>query len=179
MRRCRGAARLSNNLQVLLVSAPEWVHCFNSLAADGTKPVRFGHIKVSANVGVLMELREMRRLSDGRLLVISHAISRFRVVRATAASPYPRADVALLPDEEEVGLRDFEASFLRLLEKVVNGCEIVISETGTALRYRPGIIVGGDGLAHDCGTSRSIGYFVQPLLALAAFAKRALRFRSP
>ena len=55
-------------------------------------------------VGVLMELREMRRLSDGRLLVISNAISRFRVVRATAASPYPRADVALLPDEEEVGL---------------------------------------------------------------------------
>ena len=66
-------------------------------------------------------------------------------------------------DEAEVGLRDFEASFLRLIEKVVNGCEIVINETGTALRYRPGIIVGGERLTHDCGTSRAIGYFVEPL----------------
>jgi RNA 3'-terminal phosphate cyclase-like protein len=77
-------------------------------------------------------------------------------------------------NEAEVGLRDFEACFLRLLEKVVNGCEVVINETGTAIRYRPGIIVGGDDLSHDCGTSRAIGYFVQPLLALAPFAKRAL-----
>ena len=66
-------------------------------------------------------------------------------------------------------------SFAQLLEKVVNGCEVVINETGTALRYKPGIIVGGEGLVHDCGTSRAVGYFVQPLLVLAPFAKRALR----
>ena len=33
-----------------------------------------------------------------------------------------------------LGLREHEASFLRLLEKVVNGCEVRINETGTAIR---------------------------------------------
>ena len=98
---------------------------------------------------------------------------RQRILLATLTGRSVRID-GIRADEEEVGLRDFEASFLRLLEKVVNGCEIVINETGTALRYRPGIIVGGEGLSHDCGTSRAIGYFVQPLLALAPFAKRGL-----
>ena len=60
-------------------------------------------------------------------------------------------------DEAEVGLRDYEANFLRLIEKVVNGCEVVINETGTAMRYKPGIIIGGEGLSHDCGASRAIG----------------------
>lgn len=64
-----------------------------------------------------------------------------------------------------------QAGFLRLLEKVVNGCEIRINETGTALRYRPGIITGGSGLVHECGTSRAIGYFIEPLIAIAPFAK--------
>lgn len=77
-------------------------------------------------------------------------------------------------DHTEVGLRDFEANFLRLIEKVVNGCEIIINETGTALRYRPGIITGGAGLLHDCGVARAIGYFAQPLLVLAPFAKAPL-----
>lgn len=75
---------------------------------------------------------------------------------------------------DSIGLRDFEACFLRLIEKVCNGCEVVINETGTALRFKPGIIVGGAGLAHNCGTSRAIGWFVQPLLALAPFAKQPL-----
>lgn len=77
-------------------------------------------------------------------------------------------------DHTDVGLRDFEACFLRLVEKVVNGCEIVINETGTALNYRPGIIVGGEALSHDCGVSRAVGYFAQPLLMLAPFAKAPL-----
>jgi len=71
------------------------------------------------------------------------------------------------------GLQDFEGNFLRLLEKFVNGCEIRINETATTLRYTPGIIIGGE-ITHDCGTSRGIGYFVQPLLMLAPFAKQSL-----
>ena len=99
---------------------------------------------------------------------------RQRILLATLTGRPVRID-GIRSDEAEVGLRDFEASFLRLVEKVVNGCEVVINETGTALRYKPGIIVGGEGLVHDCGTSRAVGYFVQPLLVLAPFAKRALR----
>jgi hypothetical protein len=43
---------------------------------------------------------------------------------------------------------------------------------GTSLRYRPGIIICGSGLVHDCGSSRSIGYFLEVLVLLALFAKR-------
>jgi RNA 3'-terminal phosphate cyclase len=43
----------------------------------------------------------------------------------------------------QVGLSDFEASFLRLIEKIVDGSEIFVNETGTTMQYRPGMIVGG------------------------------------
>lgn len=71
------------------------------------------------------------------------------------------------------GLKDFEANFLRLLDKLVNGCVIEINETGTSLRYTPGFIVGGK-LEHDCGTGRSIGWFLEGILPLAPFGKKPL-----
>ena len=98
---------------------------------------------------------------------------RQRILLATLSGRPVRID-GIRENHEQVGLRDFEASFLRLLEKVVNGCEIVINETGTGIRYRPGIITGGADLSHDCGTSRGISYFLQPLLVLAPFAKAPL-----
>ena len=36
-------------------------------------------------------------------------------------------------DDGSPGLRDFEASFLRLLEKLTNGCVVEINETGEEL----------------------------------------------
>jgi len=69
------------------------------------------------------------------------------------------------------GVKDFEASFLRLLEKITNGGEIRINETGTMVYFKPGIIVGGK-ISHDCGTSRGIGFFLEPLLWLAPFSKQ-------
>lgn len=36
-------------------------------------------------------------------------------------------------EDENPGLRDFEASFLRLLEKLTNGCSVEINETGNML----------------------------------------------
>ena len=77
-------------------------------------------------------------------------------------------------DEEAVGLREHEASFLRLLEKVVNGSEIRINETGSSLRYRPGIITGGGRISHECNPSRAIGYYLEPLIAIAPFAKASI-----
>jgi len=99
---------------------------------------------------------------------------RQRILLATLSGRAVRID-GIREDQEQLGLRDYEACFLRLLEKVVNGCEIVINETGTAIRYRPGIITGGADIVHDCGKSRAISYFVQPLLVLAPFAKRDCR----
>lgn len=44
---------------------------------------------------------------------------------------------------------------------------------GTAILLRPGIILGGT-LQHDCPTSRSIGYFLEPIVRLAPFAKKPI-----
>ncbi|KAL3143392.1 hypothetical protein ABBQ38_002216 [Trebouxia sp. C0009 RCD-2024] len=76
--------------------------------------------------------------------------------------------------EQDPGVRDYEASLLRLLEKITNGCVVEINETGTTLRYSPGIVTGGSGYTHDCGRSRSIGFFLEPLVCIALFAKKPL-----
>mmetsp|Transcript_59119 Transcript_59119/g.129669 ORF Transcript_59119/g.129669 Transcript_59119/m.129669 type:complete len:369 (+) Transcript_59119:58-1164(+) len=79
--------------------------------------------------------------------------------------------------DEEPGLRDYEASFVRLLDKLCDGSDISIDETGTTLKYRPGQIVGGSGLVHSCPPSRSLSYFLEGLLFLAPLAKQPLTVR--
>lgn len=37
--------------------------------------------------------------------------------------------------------------------------------------YRPGAIEGGR-IQHDCGTDRSISYYLEPMIALAPFSKK-------
>ncbi|KAL2905494.1 putative RNA 3'-terminal phosphate cyclase-like protein [Bienertia sinuspersici] len=73
------------------------------------------------------------------------------------------------------GLRPYEVSLLRLIEKVCNNCSVVINETGTKLKYKPGIVMGGKFLEHDCGLSRSIGYFLEVLIVLGLFGKNPLQ----
>ena len=85
-------------------------------------------------------------------------------------------------------LPDYEVSLLRLIEKVTNGTVIEISLTGvfyillfgvdltrlgTAILVKPGIISGGS-VTHECPTSRSIGYFLEPIIMLAPFSKNLL-----
>jgi RNA 3'-terminal phosphate cyclase-like protein len=53
------------------------------------------------------------------------------------------------------------------------GTRIEINETGTTLRFKPGILIGGR-ISHDCGLSRSIGWFIEGILPLAPFCKTAL-----
>ncbi|KAF5751685.1 RNA 3'-terminal phosphate cyclase-like protein isoform X1 [Tripterygium wilfordii] len=48
---------------------------------------------------------------------------------------------------------------------------------GTKLRYKPGIITGGRNLVHDCGVSRSIGYFLEPLILVSLFGKKSITIR--
>lgn len=75
------------------------------------------------------------------------------------------------------GLRPHEVSFLRLLEKICDDCAVEINDTGTKLKYKPGIVMGGKLLEHDCGVSRSIGYFLEPLILLGLFGKKPLSIR--
>ncbi|CAL1530335.1 unnamed protein product [Lymnaea stagnalis] len=78
------------------------------------------------------------------------------------------------PEEDDPGLKDFEISFIRLLDKVTNGSKTVINETGTQIVYRPGLLLGGI-LEHECHLSRPIGYYLEMLMCLAPFTKEPLK----
>ena len=45
--------------------------------------------------------------------------------------------------------------------------------TGTKLFFKPGLLLGGM-LEHDCSQQRSVGYFLEPLILLAPFAKKPI-----
>ncbi|XP_054814070.1 probable RNA 3'-terminal phosphate cyclase-like protein isoform X2 [Prosopis cineraria] len=100
---------------------------------------------------------------------------RQRLVLATLSST-PILIENIRTDDTFSGLKEYEVSFLRLLEKICNDCYIEIP-SATTLKYKPGIVIGGSHLYHDCGVSRSIGYFLEPLLVLALFAKKPLTIR--
>ncbi|TFK76295.1 18S rRNA biogenesis protein [Pluteus cervinus] len=101
-----------------------------------------------------------------------HYHFRHRLVLSILSGKSVRID-KIRPDDKNPGLRDYEISLLRLLEKVTNGTVIEISVTGTAILLKPGIIAGGS-LTHDCPLSRSIGYFLEPVVMLAPFSKKPL-----
>jgi RNA 3'-terminal phosphate cyclase-like protein len=75
--------------------------------------------------------------------------------------------------DEHPGLKDFESSLLIMVEKISNGCKIIIDDTGTSLLFHPGFLVGGK-FSHDCGNTRSVGYFLEALILMAPFVKEPL-----
>ncbi len=48
-----------------------------------------------------------------------------------------------------------------------------LTRLGTAILVKPGIISGGP-VVHECPLSRSIGYFLEPIIMLAPFSKKPL-----
>ncbi|KAK0606376.1 hypothetical protein LWI29_037061 [Acer saccharum] len=101
---------------------------------------------------------------------------RQRLILSTlASSPLLIEDIRA--EDTWPGLRPHEVSLLRLLEKVCDDCVVEINETGTKLRYKPGTVMGGKNIVHDCGVSRSIGYFLEPLILVALFGKKPLSIR--
>lgn len=69
------------------------------------------------------------------------------------------------------GLRDYEISFLRLMDSLTQGTRIEINETGTTLQYSPGILLGGSHQLHDCPCSRGICYFLEAICCCCLFCK--------
>lgn len=98
---------------------------------------------------------------------------RNRIVLSTLSGKPIRIEKIRALDDSP-GLRDYEANLLRLFELLTNGCRVEINETGTILKYTPGTIVNGRDLVHDCGRSRSIGWFLQALAPIAALGKKQL-----
>jgi len=76
-------------------------------------------------------------------------------------------------DLESPGLSEHEASFLRLLDRMTNGTSVEINATGTQLRFKPGVLVGGE-IEHSCPEGKSVGWFLEGVLGLAPFGKDAL-----
>lgn len=76
-------------------------------------------------------------------------------------------------DLQNPGLKDYEASFLRLIDQMTNGTKMEINNTGTQLRFQPGVLLGGD-IDHHCPDSRSIGWFLEGIMPLAPFGKETL-----
>lgn len=72
------------------------------------------------------------------------------------------------------GLKEFEVSLIRLLDKITNGTMIELNETGTALYFQPGLLNGGS-LEHDCSLERGIGYYLEVLFMLGFFCKQPLQ----
>lgn len=58
--------------------------------------------------------------------------------------------------DDDPGLHEFEINLIRLLDKLTNGTNVEISETGTSLYFQPGLLHGGV-IEHECSTQRSIG----------------------
>lgn len=61
---------------------------------------------------------------------------RQRLILSTLSGRPIRIDEIRAKDENP-GLRDFEANLLRLLEKMTNGCQVEINETGMAALSHP------------------------------------------
>lgn len=101
-----------------------------------------------------------------------HEHLRNRIVLSLLSGKPIRID-KIRSDDKDPGLRDYEVNLLRLLERICNGMVIEISYTGTTILIKPGIINGGP-VTHECPTSRSVGYFLEPVLMLAPFAKKPL-----
>lgn len=78
-----------------------------------------------------------------------------RLVLSTLSGK-PVRIVDIRSSDSDPGLRGYEISLIRLLDKLTNGTKIEINESGTAIYYRPGLLDGGS-VQHNCNVERGIG----------------------
>jgi RNA 3'-terminal phosphate cyclase-like protein len=132
--------------------------CLPSSSPAAARRPSFHKMSSSSAVGV--DVLRFEGCRDFRLRLILSTLSRRRL----------RID-SIRSKDEEPGLRDFEASFLRLVDALTNGSRIEINDTGTSMRYSPGLVIGGS-LEHACSLSRPVGWYIEGILPLLPFAKR-------
>ena len=100
------------------------------------------------------------------------ALFRHRIIFATLTNTSIIID-NIRNDDDNPGLKDYELSFLDLLDKITNGSLIEINESSTKIRYNPGTIIGSSyPIVFECPTSRSISYYLEPILILLLFGKQ-------
>lgn len=69
---------------------------------------------------------------------------------------------------------EFEVNFLRLVDKLTNGTNLDVNETGTDLYFQPGLLIGGV-IDHDCCRLRSIGYYLELIIMVAPYCKKGIQ----
>ncbi|EZA53395.1 probable RNA 3'-terminal phosphate cyclase-like protein [Ooceraea biroi] len=100
---------------------------------------------------------------------------RYRLILSTLSGK-PVKIIDIRTKDNDPGLREYEISFVRLLDKVTNGTKIELNETGTSIYYTPGLLNGGE-LEHDCSLQRGIGYYLEGIMMLAPFCKTPLNLK--
>ncbi|KAF7990466.1 hypothetical protein HCN44_000271 [Aphidius gifuensis] len=94
---------------------------------------------------------------------------KYRLLLSTLfGKPVTIKNIQLNPDEP--GAKDYQVSLIRLLDKLTNGSQFELNDTGSVLTYIPGLLIGGE-LEHDCSLQRGIGYFLEAVMILAPFCK--------
>nr|CAH7736762.1 unnamed protein product [Callosobruchus chinensis] len=93
------------------------------------------------------------------------------VLSVLSGKPVQISDIRTLDDEP--GLKEYEVSLIRLLDKVTNGTVIELNETGTSVYFQPGLLFGGT-IQHDCSLQRGVGYYLEVLCMLGFFCKEPL-----
>ncbi|CAG9321632.1 unnamed protein product [Blepharisma stoltei] len=104
------------------------------------------------------------------------SLFRYRIICSILAGT-PIIISEIRSDSEYPGLADYEVKYLELIAKLMNGSIIDVNETGTRLRFTPGIITNNptlDLIEHDCGTERGLGYFIEGILPFVMFGKNKL-----
>ncbi|EWC48019.1 hypothetical protein DRE_02598 [Drechslerella stenobrocha 248] len=118
------------------------------------------------------------------LAFTTSASLRHRLVQATLTGK-PIKITSIRPTSLTPGLLPHEVSFLRLLDSLTNGGVFQISETGTTLLYKPGLIghtpspnsatsSASKIIKHEISaesSARGVTYFLEPACILAPFSK--------
>ena len=71
---------------------------------------------------------------------------------------------------DHAGLTEYEANFLKFIDRVTNGTKMAVSDANQTISLQPGFILGGT-FSHAVPASRGVGYIIEAALLLLPFAK--------
>jgi len=75
-----------------------------------------------------------------------------------------------------IGLYNYEISFLKFIDNITNGSKINISQTGTNLKFIPGTITNNYGkeFCFEFESSRGLSYYIEGFIPIVIFGKEKL-----
>lgn len=106
-------------------------------------------------------------INNNLILYQGSSCFRQRLILSTLSGK-PCKIIDIRSAEDEPGLREYEVSLIRLLDKITNGTVIELNQTGTSVFYLPGLLFGGK-FEHDCSLQRGIGNIIHTLYFWAPY----------